>query len=118
MVIDLMIHLDADPRTSALLGTPSVRSAHGYYSFALEEKGRSAPMAGELVERLAILVTVRRFHGMVVADSRSIRYDNYVRMQHFVRRSTSFPFPWFLRDVQQELMQHLYGGLHGTLDSY
>jgi hypothetical protein len=118
MVIALMIHLDADPRTSALLGTPSVRAVHGYYPFALDEKGRLAPMAGEFIDRLAILVTVRRFHGMVVADSRSIRYDNYVRMQHFVRRSTYFPFPRFLRDVRRELMQHLYGALHGTLDSY
>jgi hypothetical protein len=34
---------------------------------------------------MAILVAVRRFLGMGVADSRSLRYDFYVRMQHFVR---------------------------------
>jgi hypothetical protein len=54
--------LDADLRTSALLGTPSVQSIHDYYSFAMEDGGRLAPMAAELVDRLAILVAViRRF---------------------------------------------------------
>jgi hypothetical protein len=53
--------LDADLRTSALLGTPSVQSIHDYYPFALEDGGRLAPMADELVDRLAILVAVRRF---------------------------------------------------------
>jgi hypothetical protein len=42
-------------------------------------------MADELVDRLAILAAVRRFPGMGAADSRSLRYDGYVRMQHFVR---------------------------------
>jgi hypothetical protein len=42
-------------------------------------------MAAELVDRLAILMAIRRFHGMGVADSRSLRSDNYVRMHHFVR---------------------------------
>jgi hypothetical protein len=31
------------------------------------------------------LVVVRRFLGMGVADSRCLRSDIYVRMQHFVR---------------------------------
>jgi Na+(H+)/acetate symporter ActP len=39
----------------------------------MEDGGRLAPMAAELVDRLAILVVVRRFHGMGAADSRSLR---------------------------------------------
>jgi hypothetical protein len=38
-------------------------------------------MAAELVDRLAVLVAVRRFHGMGDADSRCLRFDSYVRMQ-------------------------------------
>jgi hypothetical protein len=52
----------------------------------MKDGGRLAPMAAKLVDRLAILVAVRRFHGMGDADSRSLRSDRYVRMQHFVRR--------------------------------
>jgi hypothetical protein len=51
--------------------------------------------ADELVYRLAILVAVRRFPGMGAADSRPSRSDSYVRMHHFVRRSTSVPFQRF-----------------------
>jgi hypothetical protein len=87
--------LDADLRTFALLGTPSVHSVHGYYPFALEDGGRLAPMAAELVDRLAILVAIRRFLSMGVADSRSLRSGCYVRMQHFVRRTTYVPFRSF-----------------------
>jgi hypothetical protein len=54
-------------------------------------------MAAELADRLAILVAVRRFLGMGVAGSRSLRSDSYVRMQNFVRRTTSIPFGVFLR---------------------
>lgn len=110
--------LDVDLRTSALLGTPSVQSVHDYYPFAMEDGGRLAPMAAELVDRLAILVAVRRFPGMGAADSRSLRSDSYVRMQHFVRRSTSLPFRRFLGDVRREFMQRLSAALHGTLGSY
>jgi hypothetical protein len=46
--------LDADLRTFALLGTPSVQSIHDNYPFAMEDGGRLAPMAAELVDRLAI----------------------------------------------------------------
>jgi hypothetical protein len=47
--------LDADLRTSALFGTLSVLSyVHGYYPFALEDGGRLAPMAFELVDYLVI----------------------------------------------------------------
>jgi hypothetical protein len=77
--------LDADLRTFALLGTPSVQSVHDYYPFAMEDGGRLAPMADELVDRLAILVVIHRFPSMDAVDSRSLRSDSYVRIQHFVR---------------------------------
>jgi hypothetical protein len=110
--------LDADLRTSPLLGTPSVQSIHDYYPFAVEDGGRLAQMATELVDRLAILVVVRRFPGMGAADSRSLRSDSYARMQHFVRRSTYVKFRRFLGDVRREFMQRLSAALHGTLGSY
>jgi hypothetical protein len=53
------------------------------------------PMAAELVDRMAILVAVRRFPGMGAANSRSLRSDNYVRMHHFARQNTSIPFRRF-----------------------
>jgi hypothetical protein len=43
---------------------------------------------------------------------------NYVRLQHFVRRSTNVPFRRFLRDVRREFMQRLSAALHGILGSY
>jgi hypothetical protein len=61
----------------------------------MEDGGRLAPMAAELVDRLAILLVVRRFLGMGVAGSRSLRSDNYVRLHHFVRRTTHVPFDVF-----------------------
>jgi hypothetical protein len=88
--------LDADFRTFALLSTSSVQSVHDYYPLALEDGGRLAPMAVELVDRMANLVAVRRFHGICAADSRYLRCDNYVRRQHFVRRTTYVPFQRFL----------------------
>jgi hypothetical protein len=108
--------LDADLRTYALLGTPSVRF-NDYYLFALEDGGRLVPVAVELVVRLAILVAVRRLPGMGDVDSRSLRSDSYVRMQHFVRRTNSFPFRRFWGDVWGEFMQRLSVTLHGTLGS-
>jgi hypothetical protein len=58
-------------------------------------------MAVEL-DRLAILVVNRRFHGMGVMDSRSLRSDNYVRMNSegvcSRRRSIYVPFRRFLVD--------------------
>jgi hypothetical protein len=80
--------LDADLRFYALLGTPSAQSIHDYYPFAMEDGGRLAPVAVEFVDRLAILEAVRRFLGMGDADSRSLRSDRYVRMQHIVHRTT------------------------------
>jgi hypothetical protein len=65
--------LDADLRTFALLGTRAVQSVQDYYPFVMEDGGRLAPMAAELVYRLVILVVVRRFHGMDATDSRSLR---------------------------------------------
>jgi hypothetical protein len=67
---------------------------------------------------LAILVAVRRFPGMGAADSRSLRSHNYVRMQHFVRRTKYVPFRHFLGDVRREFMHRLSAAIHGTLGSY
>jgi hypothetical protein len=111
--------LDADFRTSSLLGTPSVRSIHDYFPSDMEDGGRLAPMAAELVDRMAIFVVARRFHGMGAVDSRSLRYDDYVRMQHFVRRELLlFLFGVLGGDVRREFLQRLCVALHGTLGSY
>jgi hypothetical protein len=72
-------------------------------------------VAIELVDRLAILVDVRCFPGTDVADSCSMRSGNYVRMQHFVRRSTYVRFRRFWGDVLREFMQRLFAALHGIL---
>jgi hypothetical protein len=63
---------------------------------------------------MAILVAVRRFPGMGVGDSRSLRSDSYVRMQHVVRRSTSIPFRPLMGGVRRELMQRFSAAIHGT----
>jgi hypothetical protein len=110
--------LDADLCIFALLGTLLVQSIHDYYPFAMEDGGRFAPMADELVDRLAILVATRRFLGTGAANSRSLRSDSYVRMQHFVRRTTFVPFRRFWGDVRREFMQRLSSALHGNLGSY
>jgi hypothetical protein len=75
-------------------------------------------MPAELVDRLAILVAIRRFHGMGATDSRSLSYAKYIRMQHFVRRTSYVPFRRFLGDVRREFMHRLFVALHGTLVSY
>jgi hypothetical protein len=81
--------------------------------------GRLAPMAAELVDRWAILVAARRrFLGMGATDSPSLRYDSYVRMEHFVRQSTFVPFRRFLGDVRREFVQLLSTTLYGTWGSY
>jgi hypothetical protein len=74
-------------------------------------------MAVELVDRLAIFVAARRFLGMGVAHSRSLRSGNHVCMQHYVLRN-NFPFRRYLGHVRREFMQHLFVALHGTLSSY
>jgi hypothetical protein len=48
----------------------------------------------------------------------SLRYDNYVRMQHFVRRSTYVPFRRVLGDVRRGFMQRISIAFHGTLTFY
>jgi hypothetical protein len=52
------------------------------------------------------------------ADSRSLRFDNYVRMHDFVRRSINVSFRRFLGDVLRELMKRLCDALPATLGSY
>jgi hypothetical protein len=102
-------------RTSALLPylarLQSVQPAHDHYSFALEDGGRLAPMPADSV-------AFRSFRGMGEADSRSLRYDNYARMQHFVRRFTYVPSRRFLGDVRREFMPRPSNAPHGTLGSY
>jgi hypothetical protein len=73
-----------------------------------------------LVDRLAVLVAVRRFHGMGASASRPLRCDSYVRMQHFVRRTTYVPFRHFFfgGGVRRELKHRLSAALHITLGSY
>jgi hypothetical protein len=84
----------------------------------VEDGGRLAHVAAKLVDRLAILLAVRRFHAMGAADSRSLRSDSYVRMQHFFRRYTYDPFRRFWGDVRRDFLQHLFTALHGTWGSY
>jgi hypothetical protein len=59
----------------------------------------------KLVDRLAVLVAVRRFSAMGAADSRSLRSDSYVRMEHFFRRYTYDPFRRFWGDVRRDFLQ-------------
>jgi hypothetical protein len=75
-------------------------------------------MTVDIVDRLAILVAVRRFPSMGAADSRSLRSESYASMKEFVRRSIFFHFRRFLGDVRRELMQRFYVVLHSTLGSY
>jgi hypothetical protein len=75
-----------------------------YYPFAMEDGGRLAPKAVELVDRLAILVAVRHFPGMGATDSLSQHSRIYVREHHFVRRFTYAPFRRFLGDVRRKFM--------------
>jgi NAD-specific glutamate dehydrogenase len=75
-------------------------------------------MSTWLVDRLAILLAARRFPCMGIANSRSLRFDSYVRMQHFVRRTIYVPFRRFLGDVRRKFMQRLSGALHGNLRSF
>jgi NAD-specific glutamate dehydrogenase len=75
-------------------------------------------MAAELVDRLAILVAVRRLCGMGAGDFRSLQSHTYVRIHHFVRRTIYVPFQRFWGDVRREFMQRLFNALHSTLGSY
>jgi hypothetical protein len=72
-------------------------------------------MAAELVDRMAILVAIRRFFGIGVAYSRSLRYEVMsVYNISFVELLLS-PFGVF---GGGEFMQRLSNGLHGTLGPY
>jgi hypothetical protein len=74
-----------------------------------------APMAAYLVDRMAILVAFCRFHGMGIADSRSLRCDSYVRMHNFVRRSSCVPFRRYLGNVRREfLLKRISAGILGS----
>jgi hypothetical protein len=76
------VKIDVDLRNSSSLGTPSIQSVHDY---TLEDGGRLAPIAVDLVDRLAILVVVRRFPSMGAADSRFLRSKSYAaRIEEFV----------------------------------
>jgi hypothetical protein len=52
------------------------------------------------------------------ADSRSLRFEIYVRMHQLVRWSTYVLFRQFLGDVRREFMHRLFVDLHGVLGSY
>jgi hypothetical protein len=73
------------------------RTVHDYYPFPMEDG------AGWRLWRLSWSIAWH-FCGHFVAclacmgatDSRSSRFDSYVRMRHFVRRSTYLPFRRFL----------------------
>jgi hypothetical protein len=67
----------------------------------VEDGGRLSPIAVELVDRLAILVAVRCFIGMCVADSSSLRFVSYAHMKHFVRGSAYVPFRRLWGDVRR-----------------
>jgi hypothetical protein len=84
----------------------------------MENGGRLAPITAKLVDRLAILLVVRRFLRMGAVDSSSLRYESYVRMQHFVLRTTCVPFRRFGGSVRREFMHCFSATLHGTLGSY
>jgi hypothetical protein len=55
---------------------------------------------------------------MGVVDSRSLRSDNYVCMQHFISRYTCVPFRRFLGDVRRKFLQRLFTALLVTLGIY
>jgi hypothetical protein len=76
--------MDTDLRTSSSLGTPSIKSVHDYYPFALEDGGRLTPMVADLVDRLVILVAIRRFPSMDAVDSRSLRSESFAHMKEFL----------------------------------
>jgi hypothetical protein len=76
--------ISALPHLYLLERLPFSRSATTTHAFDVEDDGRLAPMVVELVDRMSILVVVRRFPSIDALDHRSLRYDNYARMRHFV----------------------------------
>jgi len=109
---------DRDVRASACAGTPPLHTVHDYYPFAVEDGGRLAPLACELLDRLAILVALRRFPGFGAHVARSLRSESFLRMKKFVRDSTSPSFRRFLGEVRREFYQKISIVLHSTLGSY
>jgi hypothetical protein len=109
--------LDADLRTFALLGMPSVLPVHFFCLLALENGGRLAPMAAHFVDRLAILVTVRRFFSMgaAVINSRSLRLTLMSTCKISFVDPLVFPHDVFGGDSRREFMRRLFVALHGTL---
>jgi hypothetical protein len=67
-------------------------------------------LADELVGRMAILVAIRRFPGVGVADFRSLRFDSYVRLQHFVHPFTFVPLLQFLGMCGENFCNSWYSG--------
>jgi hypothetical protein len=63
-------------------------------------------MAVDLVDRLAILVAIRRFSSMGAADSRALRSESYACMKEYERRFTFVPFRRCLGNVRSDLMAH------------
>jgi hypothetical protein len=61
-------------------------------------------MVADLVDRVGILVVFRRFHGMGVASSPTLRSDSHSRINAFVRRSTYVHLCLFLEDVRREFI--------------
>jgi hypothetical protein len=59
-------------------------------------------MAVGLVDRLAVLVGVRCFPSLSVADSCSSRPKSYARMKDFIRRSRHFPFRRYILGVRRD----------------
>jgi hypothetical protein len=109
--------MDANLRTSSSLGSPSIQSVHDYHSFALEDGDRLAPMAVDLVDRLANLVVLGLKPSTGVADSRYLRSESHARMNEYVRWSTYARVRRFLGDVRRELIKCIFVVLHGTLGS-
>jgi hypothetical protein len=70
-----------------------------------------------LVDRFTILVIVRRFPSMDLADYHSLRSKSYARMKDFVRRATYSPYSQSHGDVRRGFMQRLSVVLRGTLGS-
>jgi hypothetical protein len=81
-------------KLDVVLGTPSVQSVHDYYPFSVEDDGAGWRLWWLIdgFHRLDILVEIRRFHCMGVSDSRTLYFDSYVLIHHFVRRSAYIPF--------------------------
>jgi hypothetical protein len=86
--------------------------------FALQDRGRLARLAMELVVRLGILGVTWLLHVMGATLPRTLRCNIYPRMKEFARRSVSIPFRRLFVDVRREFMQRHSLVRHSTLGSY